>query len=349
MYRLSVGLLWRSRSKRGQAHAEAAKPLKRLAGYSKMMSRNHNAKSTRAPAPYLRSRLDAPKFPFVALVLPMCAFFLSAENFCRAAEPSLAILDAGVQKSEDAPFVSKQYRFYPGDYLYCRFQVAGYTAETSPQSEVRKISLSYEITPRDARGIALTPPVSDKIEEELNPEDKNWTPKRRASFLLPSFVAAGEFQLHIAVKDLLAKSEAAVDVPFRMGGVVVAPSDGITVENFHFFRKADDQAPLDVAAYSPGDEVYAHFDIAGYGVGPENKYRVSYGLTVYRPDGKIFLQQPDAAELSTGSFYAAQFVPGDISLTVPRESARGEYVIVLTAKDLMANRTYQLKRAFSIE
>jgi hypothetical protein len=294
-------------------------------------------------------RLDAGQYPLVALVVFTSLLFLPEKQVCRAAETSLAILDAGLETSEDAPFVSRDYRFYPGDYVYFRFQVAGFAVKTAEKTEVRTISLAYEITPEDAHDVALTPPVSGNIDAELNPEDKNWTPKRRVSFLLPSFVAAGLLHLHVVVKDLVANSETGRDFPFQMGGVEIVPSPAITVENFRFFRKEDDREGLEVAAYSPGDTVYARFDMAGYQLAPENTYRLAYGLTVYRPDGKPYLQQPAAAELTAGSFYPAQFVPGNINLTTSRDTTRGEYTIVLTVRDLVANRTYQLKRGFSIE
>jgi hypothetical protein len=276
--------------------------------------------------------------------------FLSGQAKVSAAEPTLAILDAGPESSEDAPFVPSDYRFYPGDYLYFRFQVAGFAIQTDEKTEARKISLIYEITPQDANGVPLTAPVSGDIKDDLNPEDKNWTPKRRASFLLPSFVASGYFHLHLVVKDLLGKTETARDFPFRMGGVTIVPSPSVTVENFRFFRKEDDQESLDVPAYAPGDIVYARFDMAGYQTNaPENQYHLTYGLTVFGPDGKPFIEQPNAAELIAGSFYAAQFVPGNISLTTTRTSAKGGYVILLTVRDLVANRTYQTKRSFTLE
>jgi len=276
--------------------------------------------------------------------------FLSGPAKVCAAEPTLAILDAGPQSSEDAPFVASDYRFYPGDYLYFQFHVAGFAIEADEKTEVRKISLAYEITPQDANGVPLTAPVSGDIKDELNPEDKNWTPKRRASFLLPSFVAAGHFRLHLIVKDLIAKTETTHDFPFRMGGVLIVPSPSVTLENFRFLRKEDDQESLDIAAYAPGDNIYARFDMAGYQTNaPDNRYHLTYGLTVFGPDGKAFIEQPNAAELGEGSFYPAQFVPGNINLTTTRTSEKGAYVIVLTVRDLVANRTYQTKRSFSLE
>lgn len=259
------------------------------------------------------------------------------------------MIDAGVQSSEDAPFVSAEYRFLPGDYIYFTFQIAGFKIKSEERDEVHRISLKYEIVPCDSKGVALTEAVSGGILTELGPEDKNWQPKRRASFLLPSFIAAGEYHVHVAVEDVFGKTETSADFPFRMGGVQVQPSSVLTIENFQFLRNEGDRQPLKVPAYSPGDTVHARFDMAGYKLGPKNEYQLSYGLAVLRPDGKPFLEDPKAAELQSDSFYPAQFVPGTIELTTSADTSRGEYVIVLTVRDLVGNQTYQAKQAFSVE
>lgn len=275
--------------------------------------------------------------------------FLLLPVISNAAESSLAIIDAGVQRSEDAPFVSNDYQFSPGDYLYFIFQVAGFAVKSEDVDKSRKIALSYQVTPEDSRGIALSKSSEGQIQDELNPEDKNWLPKRRASFLLPSFVAAGEFRIHVVVKDLLAKNETSRDFPFRIGGVQVQPSDAITIEDFNFLRKENDREALEVPAYSPGDTVYARFDMAGYAFDAHHGYHLAYGVTVLRPDGKPFLEQPKAAELEDSSFYPAQFLLGTLNVITSSDSPRGEYVIILTARDLIANKSFETRQAFSIE
>ena len=266
-----------------------------------------------------------------------------------SAENQLAVVAAGVQASEDAPFVSRDYRFLPGDYVYFTFQIAGFTIQSEERDEVHRISLSYEITPEDSNGIPLTPPASDKIQTELSPEDKEWLPKRRVSFLIPSFIGSGDYHMHVAVKDLFGKAETSADFPFRAGGIQVQPSATLTVENFQFLRAENDREGLKVAAYSPGDTVYARFDMVGYKLGPNNGYRLSYGLSVLRPNGKPFFQEPNAAELKSESFYPAQFVPGTINLTTTADTPKGEYVVVLTVRDLIGNGSYEARQAFSIE
>lgn len=275
-------------------------------------------------------------------------FFLAVQKI-YADEPSLAIVDAGVQQSEDAPFVSGDYRFLPGDYLYFTFQIAGFAIRSEERDEVHKIALTYEVTPQDANGVALVETCSGKVQTELSPEDKHWLPKRQVSFLIPSFVAAGNFRVHVRVKDLVASAEASRDFPFRIGGIQIQHSDSIAIQNFRFFRKEGDREPLEVPAYSPGDTVYANFDMVGFKTDSQNRYHLSYGLTVFRPDGKPFLEAPQAADLDASSFYPAQFVPGVINLNTTPDTSRGEYIIVLTVRDALANTTSEIKRAFTIE
>ena len=296
---------------------------------------------------YPYCRLDAICRASVAFVALLATVF--SPKHALAAENPLQIVLAGVERSEDAPFVPADFRFLPGDYVYFQFQVSGYGIQTADQTDVRKMSLTYEVSPQDANGIALAPAVTGAIRDELSAEDKNWTPKRRASFLLPSFLAAGEFHLHVAVKDLIANTAAESDIPFKVGGVVVVPSPTLAIQDVQFLRNEDDNEALEVPAYRPGDTVYARFNITGFRLGAENKYRLSYGLTVFRPDGKPYVDRPSAAQLSSGSFYPVQFVPGNIAITTSRTTAHGQYVLLLTILDLAGSQTYQLKRAFTIE
>ena len=275
--------------------------------------------------------------------------FLLFPTAVFAAENPLAIVDASVQASEDAPPVSTEYRFLPGDYIYFTFQIAGFKVKSEERDEVHKISLAYEIAPLDSQGIPLAKAETGKVQTELSAEDKNWLPKRRASFLLPSFIGAGEYHLHVGVKDVFGNGETSADFPFHIGGIEVRASSALTIENFQFLRSESDRQALKVPAFSPGDTVYARFDMVGYKLGPKNDYRLSYGLRVLRPNGKLFFQDSKAAELESDSFYPAAFVPGTIDLTTTPDTPRGEYIIVLTARDSIGNQSYEAKQAFSVE
>lgn len=286
------------------------------------------------------------QFAFLVLAVLLSFFFPVANG---PGESSLAIIQAGVQPADDAPFVTLDYHFLPGDYIYVTFDMAGFTIKTNPDTMARRISLAYTVTPEDMRGRPLASSSSGTIAVELAPEDKHWTPKRRASFLLPSDLAAGKFRIHIVVKDSFTNKETEQDLPFSVGGVVIQPSDSLTVENFHFFRKEGERKPLDLPAYSAGASVYVRFDLVGFRTGPQNQYRLSYGITVLRPDGRVFLEQPKAAKIEDEDFYPAQFVPAGLHVNTSPKSALGQYTILLKVHDLIANQTYETKQTFTLE
>lgn len=282
----------------------------------------------------------------VLLLTILCGVIFSA----RAADDlPLAIMHGGVQRAEDSPFSPADFEFLPGDYLYFTFHVAGFQLKSNDTGEIKTLSLQYKITPEDLNGVALAAPVEDKIAGEINKEDKTWTPVRRAMFLLPSFVASGEYRVHVVVKDLIAHTETSRDYPFRIGGTVVPASKSIRCDHFEFLRSADDAKPVEVPAYNAGDTVYARFLMVGFKVDPGNKYRLAYGVKVLRPDGKSFLDEPKAAQIADESYYPAQFIPGDIQVTTPRDAMHGRYELVLTVRDLNSNQSFDSRQLFTIE
>ncbi len=293
---------------------------------------------------------DAPLSRRVALsrIVAFPALFSAAAR-ARAGENALAVINGGISSAEDGPFVSSEYQFLPGDYLFFTFEIAGFAIHSENAGETRKISLHYDVTVRDHEGRALAAPVSDGIQADLSPEDKNWVPKRRGSFLLPSFTAAGDFQVQITATDLFGKTETTRQFPFLIGGTRIQPSPTVKVENFRFLRGENDNEPLEVPAYSPGDTVYARFEIVGFRNGPENQHHVGYGVTVLDPRGKPLIQNPVAANLEEGSFYPAQFIPGNVALKIGKGNPLGGYVVLITVKDLLAGQQFEVKQAFSIE
>jgi hypothetical protein len=299
-------------------------------------------------------------FPWTAIALPLIcgvlfAPFVVADPALASTQEevqprsTLAVMAAGVAATEDAPFVTSDYKFLPGDYVYFSFQIAGFAIASFERNEIHKVSLKYAVVPQDSDGVPLTEPATGSIQEEVNAEDKNWTPKRRASFLLPSYLASGTFRVHVTVYDLYGKTEQSKDFPFHIGGVEITPSASVDVQHFRFLRREDDREPLDIPAYSPGDTVFARFDMAGFKLGAGNSYALEYGVSVIQPNGKMFLDAPHAAELKASSFYPAQFLPGTLRITIPPNSVKGGYVLKLTVHDLIGNKSYETVKSFSIE
>ena len=101
------------------------------------------------------------------------------------------------------------------------------------------------------------------------------------------------------------------------------------MEDFDFLRHQEDANGLELPAYAPGDTVWGRFQMIGFKNETGNKYKLAYGIKVVRPDGKSFLDEPKAAQIASASFYPAQFVPGELQITTPKDAARGSYELTL--------------------
>jgi hypothetical protein len=126
-------------------------------------------------------------------------------------------------------------------------------------------------------------------------------------------------------------------------------SNGLTIADFRFLRSADDRQPLQSPDFRAGDTVFARFDMTGFKHGQENAYDVAYGLKVLRPDGKTYLDAPQADDRKSASYYPAPYVRGDIQITTSRDSSGGLYVLIVTAHDVIGNQTYESRQTFRIE
>lgn len=278
---------------------------------------------------------------FAALLLSCLAASSPAFGFYQ--QP-LAIVQAGVQQTEDGPFVQPGFAFYPGEYANFSFQIAGYRVP-----ETKHIQLEYVVEMVDAKGVALVPPETGKVDTQVNPEDKDWLPKVRASFLIPSFLIPGEFRIRALVKDLLAKQETSKEFSFRIEGRRIEPAAALTIQNFRFFRSENDKEALEVRSYRAGDEIWARFDIVGFKTGAKNLVNVEYGLTVLRPNGQALFSDPKAANEKKESFYPMPFVPGTLSVKLSSDVPKGAYTLLVTVRDVVGGQTYETRESFQIE
>lgn len=277
-------------------------------------------------------------------------FFLAFTIFdsYAAEEKKLAVDRLALAISEDGTPVPAGYQFLPGEVVFFSCHVTGFT-KTNKEEEDPKISLSYEIEAKDAKGVLLIPRETGKIVQTLAPEDKKWSPKIRHTIALPPLADPGEYLVSVGVKDELAKTEASGAVKLLIRGREVAPSDSLAVRNFRFLRSEEDKDPLQIAAYRPGDTVWARFDMTGYKLGPGNKFDVGYGLRVLRPGGDQTYEQPEAARDQGDSFYPQRYLPGVLSLNLPKDIAKGEYTIVLKLHDNLGGQTSESTEKFSVE
>jgi hypothetical protein len=260
------------------------------------------------------------------------------------AEKKFAIVKLAFAQSEDGPALASTYQFLSGESVFFSCLVDGYS-----KSDKNEISLTYQIQAKDGRGMLLQPALSDKIEATLAPEDKEWKPKLRETIVIPPLADSGEYQVLVSLRDERSRATVEARATFQVRGHEVAPSDTLVVRDFRFLRSEDDAKPLQVAAYRPGDSLWARFIMTGYKLGDKNQFDIEYGLTVLRADGTVAYTQPHAAAQKDQPFYPQRYQPGVLNLNFPKDQTLGEYTIVLVVRDNLGGQSFEAREKFSVE
>jgi hypothetical protein len=277
--------------------------------------------------------------------LPLLAILLAA--VAAAQDPKFSVTGASIQVVEDGAPAGDSHQFFAGETVYCSFLVSGFTKREKDDKQY--LSITHRVEVRDPKGVAVVKPVEGAVGTELAPQDKNWLPKVRASFMLPPLPLKGTYQLLLFVKDQYSGATAEKTLEFNVDAREVEPSETLVTRNFRFVRAERDDEALAIAAFRPGDTLWAKFDITGYRLGEGNRYEVSYGLEVLLPDGASVFKEPEAANLTEATFYPKRYVPGAISLRLNQDTAKGKYVLAVHVKDLLGGQMYETKHPFSIE
>ncbi len=277
-----------------------------------------------------------------------CLLTAAVSCIAAPAEKHLLIVRPMLSQMEDGAPVSTGFEFLPGETIHFSCQIDGYK-KVEEQFDSEKFLLSYQVEARDPRGVLLQAPQEGKEGGTITSEDKNWMPKIRESIVIPPLAESGEYQVLIKVSDELAHSSVEARTAFTVKGQAVESSDTLVVRNFRFLRSEEDAKPLQVAAYRPGDPVWARFEMTGYKLGERNQFDIEYGLDVLRGDGSLAYSQPQAAAGKEQSFYPQRYQPGALSLNLAKDQKPGEYTLVLKVRDNLGKQSYETREKFTVE
>lgn len=274
-------------------------------------------------------------------VLALCA---AGALTCWAAAGPLTIIHIGIHQIEDGPAVGDRVKFVPGETVYVSFDVENYA-----QTKELSVSISWVVDAADPKGIPIIPPAPGKKEANLQPEDKNWLPRVRQSLVVPSPAPGGEYSVHIKVTDETSKETAVADTKFTVSGHDLPAAKALEVRTFGFYRTEEAPQPLESAVYSPGNTMFARFQIAGFKYGSKNAIEVTYGISIIDPAGKMVYTQDPAVEEKSASFYPRPYVDSNMSLTLQPGTKTGDYTLVITAHDKVGNQTVEIRKPFRVE
>ncbi len=260
-----------------------------------------------------------------------------------AGAPQLTIFEPTLRESEGGPPIRSNFIYITGETVFFTFQIRGY--QVSAES---KVDIHYRIDAVDPRAVRLMETIEKDIQAEVAPEDKNWMPIVRQSFLIPPLAEPGTYKVLVAVEDRIGKREAKAEAPFLVRGRKVEPSNTLVARNFRFLRAEDDPEPLDIAAYRPGDMLWARFEMIGFQYGENNRVHVEYGVSVLDAAGKVLFSEPQAAVEQDESFYPKRYLPGILSLDLAK-ARPGNYVLALALRDQIGHQTAESKHEFKVE
>ncbi len=279
----------------------------------------------------------------VAIVFPA----LVQAQSSGAEKGKLSIERLALHQYEDGPVLPAGYEFVPGEPAYFSCRIAGFAAQEKDES--RAVKLQWTMRVLDPAGIPLEKEKSGAIDESLSLRDKNWTPKFLATFVVPPFAPTGTYRVAVTVQDVIGHGEISGNLAFMVRGHDVEPSDTLTIRNFKFVRAEDDQVAMRQAVYSPGDTMWAKFDITGYKLGPGNQFSVEYGLAILNASGEQIFVQPNAASDSHESFYPQRYVPGALSLHLDANVVKAAYTLVISVHDQVGNQNYETRQPFEVK
>ena len=284
-------------------------------------------------------------FSIKARKLLLAAFLVALSPLSGAsADKKLSIVKLAFAQSEDGPALASTYQFIAGESVFFSCLVEGYS-----KSDKDEIFLTHQIQAQDSHGVLLQPATSDKLAATLAPEDKDWRPKLRDTIVIPPLADSGDYQVLVKVRDERAGTVAEARVTFSVRGRDVPASDTLVVRDFRFFRGEEDTKPVKIAAYRPGDSLWARFIMTGYKLGTGNQYDIEYGLVVLRADGTVAYSEPHAAAQKDQPFYPQRYQPGVLNLNFPKDQKLGEFTIVLTVRDNVGGQTCETRQQFSVE
>lgn len=249
---------------------------------------------------------------------------------------------------EDGPAVAQGYQHLPGETAWLGARIDGFATEKiSEDREDRRVKVSWKAQPLDPEGVPLVEPMNGEVEEVLLSQDKTWLPKVMAVFVIPPFAPAGTYRIAITAHDHIAGKDLSGELTFRVRGEPPVSADALGVRNFRYLVRETDRLGLQPAIYSPGDTLFAKFDIVGYKLAEKNRFEVEYGLAVFSGERQMFAQ-PDAAKDTGGGFYPQRWVPGGFSLNLTNDLKPGTYTVKVTVRDLIGGTVAEIAQPFEV-
>ncbi len=257
------------------------------------------------------------------------------------APPRLEIVKADVLDSAGGYSIPPDSTFFPGETVYLRFEVGGYT-----RGEYDRVKLSWRIDSFGPGGDRFTMAEGGEIDTELAPQDSEWRPIIRHSPTVPPHAEAGGYRVLLKVVDELNRAQTSRRMVIHVRGQQVPPDNQLTVRNFTF-SKVEGGAPLPELLLDPGTTVWATFYITGFHMAADNSFDVHAELELRDEEGEVLYTFDPQGEQGS-PYYPRRWLPGSFRLDLDEDIRPGGYSIVLSLDDRLGNQSVQERKPFRV-
>jgi hypothetical protein len=260
-----------------------------------------------------------------------------------AASQELRIVDAVVSETAGGPRVPENRAFEAGQRVHVSFTVSGFktVADTS------NIFLEFRVEPVDRLGVLFDRPFEGRL---ITSTERKETRPIRFDFVVPQAPMPGEGMFRIAVTDRVADQVARGEAPFQVASALPPPVSGeFEISGFRYFSSEYSDGPMERPKFRGGDTVWGRFYLSGFSTVENNRYRLSYGVTLRDKAGRAIFSEQQAVSETRESFYPRTHVPGLISVRLESAIRPGDYLLEIAATDEIGNRRTTRSFALRVE
>ncbi len=266
----------------------------------------------------------------------------------RGAQGDLRVAHTSYSRYDGGAAMPRPVTFLPGDQVVFRAKIAGFRlAETN--FEEYRVSLAYEVSATDSRGITIGKLKTGEIKEPFNKEDQEWLPALQYTFLIPEMAEFGEARIRLHIRDEVSQQSTSFEETVRIDGKRLPDLESVSIIDFGFYRHREDRSPLPAGIYRGGDTLWAKFDVAGFKIGDQNHFHAECDVQVRDAAGKVLFEQLQAISKDARPEYPQRYLPGLFSLDIKPGTAKGEYAIAVIVHDRLANRSRESVFPFNID
>jgi len=263
-----------------------------------------------------------------------------------AGAQQLAVADLSVSDFQGGLVTPTGFQFRSGQTVYVSAAAAGFEI----RGDDNLIHLEYRLEAVDCLGHPFQRPLTGRIYREFPRTENAAPPVFRGRFRIPDFPYPGEGHIRVSITDKFSGQVAHEEASFEVFSEFPDPAGEFEIARLRAVKSEFDATPVPSPVIAAGQAISVKFLLAGFRYrAAENDYDLRYGITILGPGGKQLLSVPAAAAESNAAFYQKPYVEGLASVRMERTVKPGNYTLVVSATDKIADQSVKASMPFRVQ